>query len=157
MSYPPPTPGYSPHPPQADQTPPKRGKVHPLTWTALVVVLLGIGGVGWLLYQRATTPTVSINGEPADIEAAADMPTCKELYQPGKVIDEKKALAGCMGPRNVISAGSFFNCADGSALFSVDADSGAPAGWGFGGKKFHAAKEPAADPAYGKAYTACNG
>ena len=141
----------------------QRRGVHPLLWVILVIAMLALAGVGWLLYQRSTTPQVTINGPQAETFASAiaeakAMTSCKEMYVPGKVIDEKKALAGCMGPRNVISAGSFFNCADGRALFSVDAQSGAPAGWGFGGEKFHAVKgEIAADSGYSKAYGDCNG
>jgi hypothetical protein len=76
---------------------------------------------------------------------------------PGEKIEGKKAAAGCPDPTGGTQFLGFFTCADGRLLFSVDAHTGAPAGWGCGGSRFHPSDEPAADPAYGKAYGSCNG
>jgi len=154
--------GYDPHPPRGDWAPPRRGRIHPLAWAALAVALVALAGVGWLVYQRETAPVGTIaNPETVDAFASAAaaqaaLPACKDVFLPGKVIDAKKAMNGCKGPAgNTIFVGSF-DCTDGRKLFQVDANTGAPAGWGFGNGKYRATKEAAADPAYSKAYGSCN-
>jgi hypothetical protein len=89
--------------------------------------------------------------------AASALPTCSEVFVPGHAVDEKKALAGCLSKRGVVQGIGFFECNDGTVLFQVDASTGAPNGYGFGGKKYVTVKgESAADKGYKKAYQACH-
>ena len=133
----------------------QRRRTHPLAGTALIVIALAGG---------CSAKPAAVVDDPQDVKAIKSaaaaqnaLPVCKEVFVPGKVIDAKKAAAGCKDAHGQVHLLGVFTCADGRALYSVDADTGAPAGWGYGGGKFHAAKDPAADPGYGKAYDACNG
>jgi hypothetical protein len=48
-----------------------------------------------------------------------------------------------------------FVCQDGRRLFQVDANTGAPAGWGFGGSAYRETADAATDRAYAAAYRKC--
>lgn len=89
--------------------------------------------------------------------AQAALPACKDVFVPGKAVDEQVARAGCKSPRDVVQFIGFFECQDGGILFQVDASSGAPNGYGFGGKPYRVVKgESAADKGYKRAYQACH-
>jgi hypothetical protein len=153
--------GHPTQPPNNDWKP-AREKANPLAWAALVVALLAFGGVGWLVFQRETDADATITSPEAQAWASAAatmaaLPACKDVFVPGKVVDAKKALDGCKGPAGDLRVIGYFDCADGRKLFQVDANTGAAAGWGFGGAKYRTAKEAASDPEYGKAYQSCNG
>jgi hypothetical protein len=82
---------------------------------------------------------------------------CKDIFATGKIIDDAKAKSGCKSPNGQLQILGYIDCSNGKTLYSVDARTGAPVGWGYGGEKFHAVKDIAADAGYGKAYQACNG
>lgn len=88
--------------------------------------------------------------------AQAALPLCSDVFVPGKPVDEKLALAGCKSKRGVFQSVAFFECQDGGILFQIDASTGAPNGYGFGGKPYQAVEgDSAADKGYKKAYHAC--
>ncbi|GIE29973.1 hypothetical protein Ait01nite_030180 [Actinoplanes italicus] len=92
------------------------------------------------------------------LPSAPALPACSEVFIPGKTVDEKKALAGCLSTRGQVVAVGFFECQDGGVLFQVDASTGAPGGYGFGGKPYRVVTgEAAADKGYKKAYNTCVG
>lgn len=94
----------------------------------------------------------------APVESAPALPACAEVFQPGKVVDEVLATAGCTSPRGITQFVGFFECQDGGILFQVDANTGAPGGYGFGGKQYRVVKgDPAADKSYKQAYKTCLG
>jgi hypothetical protein len=89
-------------------------------------------------------------------ESAPALPTCAEVFVPGKPVDEQLARAGCLSARGQVVAVGFFECQDGGILFQVDASTGAPNGYGLGGKPYRVVKgESAANRGYKKAYQAC--
>lgn len=142
-------------------TNPHARRTHPAAWIALAVAVAALAGVGWLIL-RPREVTVSTEAtkavEAIQSQAALEdaMPDCSKLFAPGKVIDGARASAGCKSPTGEIQYLGYFTCKDGRLLFSVDAHTGAPVGWGFGGGKFRAVSgEIAADPGYGKASKAC--
>ncbi len=86
-------------------------------------------------------------------------PKCAEVFVPGKVINytAERASVGCVDPDGGVQIIGSHRCADGGRLYTVDASTGAARGWGRNGEVFHAVSgEVAADPAFGKAYDACN-
>lgn len=96
---------------------------------------------------------VTVN-QPA--ETAPALPECAEVFVPGKPVDGALALAGCTNPAGTVQAIGGHDCQNGGKLWQVDANSGAPAGYGFEGKKYVAVKgETAADRGYKRAYDAC--
>ncbi|MET8150183.1 hypothetical protein ACIBSW_24180 [Actinoplanes sp. NPDC049668] len=98
---------------------------------------------------------LNLAGAPAGKAAAAT--ACAEVFQPGKVVDEGKAQAGCAGPGGQVRYVSAFECTDGRRLYQVDATTGASAGYGFGGKSYVASADSAKDAKYGQAYRSCIG
>jgi hypothetical protein len=149
-----------PQPPQA-AAPPRR--THPAVWVALALAVAAVAGVAWLWLQPKTvevTPESAKVVEAFQSQAAAEnaMPACADVFVPGKVIDEKQAIGGCKSPRGEIQYIGYFECNDGRVLFSPDAKTGAPNGYGFGGEKYvKVAGETAANRGYAKATAACNG
>jgi hypothetical protein len=147
-----------PQPPHAAVTP---RRTHPAVWVALVLAVVAVAGVGWLLLQpKAETSPESAQVITAfqSIAAAEDaLPPCAEVFVPGKVIDKKQAMAGCKSPSGQIQYIGYFECQDGRMLFSADAHTGAPAGYGFSGEKYvKVSGEVAANRGYAKATAACN-
>ncbi len=78
-----------------------------------------------------------------------------EVFVPGEVIDTEQALAPCRDPDGGLKAVGNFRCADGRRLFQVDANTGARAGWGFGGTAYRETADAASDRDYAAAYRAC--
>ncbi|WIM97853.1 hypothetical protein ACTOB_001407 [Actinoplanes oblitus] len=137
-------------------------RTSPVLWVALVVGIIAVAGTGWLFLKRSDDPTAADSQQVQTVQsavaAANAAPACAEVFVPGNVIDASKLKDGCKDASGGIQFVGASNCADGSVLYQVDASTGAPAGWGVGGKKYRAAKgEVAADPAYGKAVRDCNG
>jgi hypothetical protein len=128
---------------------------HVMGAVAVITALAGCSG---------TAPTDPAADQAADtvkvLESAAAaqaaLPACKDVFVPGKPVDEQLARAGCKSPRDVVQFIGFFECADGGILFQVDGTTGAPNGYGFGGKPYRVVKgETAADKGYAKASEAC--
>lgn len=91
-------------------------------------------------------------------QSAPALPACADVFVVGQAIDQTKAAAGCLDPDGARQIPGAFRCGDGGHLWQVDASTGAVSGWGFAGKPYTAAVgEVASDPAYSKAYAACNG
>jgi len=98
------------------------------------------------------------SGAPGAAPTAAATPKCSEVFQPGKVIDEEKALAGCVDASGGMQFIGNSDCADGRHLFSIiGAETGARPGWGYGGGKYRESADAAGDPGYSKAYQSCTG
>jgi hypothetical protein len=150
-----------PQPPGKRQR--RRAALIPPSWVALALAVAAVAGVAWLLFQPKTvevTPESAKVVEAFQSQAAAEdaMPACADVFVPGKAIDEKKALGGCKSTRDQIQYIGNFECNDGRVLFQVDAATGAPNGYGFGGGKYvKVAGETAANRGYAKATAACNG
>lgn len=92
---------------------------------------------------------------PAAAPTPPALPKCSEMFKVGQKIDAEKAKAGCTDPDGGQQFAGSFRCNDGRRLWQVDASTGAAAGWGFGGDTYRATKA-GKDPAYAKAYNACN-
>ena len=89
---------------------------------------------------------------------AAAPPACKDLFQPGKLVDKAQANAGCSTPSGTALMLASLNCADGTMFWQVEASSGAPAGYVREGKPYQAVKgDGTTDAGYKKAYEACTG
>lgn len=102
----------------------------------------------------ATAPGPVTVNQP--VESAPVLPACAEVFVPGKPVEGALALAGCTNPAGTVQVIGGHDCQDGGKLWQVDASSGAPAGFGFEGKKYVAVKgEVAADRGYKRAYDAC--
>jgi hypothetical protein len=98
---------------------------------------------------------VNLNAGASAGPSAGPRPTCAEVFDPGRLIDEKVALAPCQDPDGKLKAVGNFVCVDGRYLFQVDASTGAPAGWGFGGRAYRETTDAATDPDYAAAYRDC--
>jgi hypothetical protein len=125
----------------------------------VVGALISAATVAGCSNTQATEPAANQSAI-AQLESAAAaqaaLPGCAEVFVPGKPVDEQLARAGCKSKRGVVQFVGFFECADGGILFQVDATTGAPNGYGFGGKPYRVVKgESAADKGYKKAYEAC--
>lgn len=138
-------------------------RTHPAAWAALGLAVVALAGVAWLIL-RPREVTVSPGGaavvEAIQSQAALEdaMPACSEVFVPGKVVSATQVSAGCKSPSGEVQYLGFFTCADGRLLFSLDARTGAPVGWGFSGGKYRAVSgEVAADPGYGRASETCKG
>lgn len=139
----------------------RRSGVSPWLVGALVVAVALVTFLGsMLIKQRSTEANVMVAGTPlASIAATlAALPACTQLFASGKVIEEKKVLDGCKAPGETIAIVPYIQCASGRKLFQLDATTGAPKGYGFGGGKFRSvAGDIAADAGYAKAFAACSG
>ena len=90
--------------------------------------------------------------------STAALPACKDVFQPGKLVDKQQATAGCTSPSGTALMLASLNCTDGTMLWQVEASSGAPAGFVREGKPYQVVKaDGAADATYQKAYQACTG
>lgn len=112
-----------------------------------VALMLAVAGCG---SDETSQPTAGTPLTPAPAK-------CSDVFQVGKKIDQNVANAGCTDPDGGIHGVGAHRCNDGRHLWQVDASTGAPLGWGFGGDVYHASKtkDIAADPAYKKAYDSC--
>lgn len=131
----------------------------PARRAATVVVFVAVLGL-----NSCTSSNAGGGQSPTGQQTVAARPTlslpppCKDLFRPGQRIDYEKAKNGCTDPDGGIHFLGNFRCADGRHLWSVDANTGAPKGWGFDGDVFHTVTgDIAADPAYSRAYQTCNG
>ncbi|NUT31526.1 MAG: hypothetical protein HOV79_00475 [Hamadaea sp.] len=149
--------------------PPPRRRIPLAAIAAVAVVVLAGAGllIGVLLGNDSRESTPDRSAVPAadrsfydavmaQASAEAAMPKCADLFQPGKIIDDLKGRNGCKDPDGSIVWTGWGRCDDGRHLFTVDASSGAPEGWGFGGDVFHAGKTPG-DKGFSRDYKACNG
>ncbi|GIF17652.1 hypothetical protein BJ973_009383 [Actinoplanes tereljensis] len=95
----------------------------------------------------------------APASASADAPpACKDVFQPGKLVDKEKAKAGCASPSGTALMLASLDCKDGTQLWQVGAASGAPAGYVRDGQPYQVVKADATtDANYMKAYKACTG
>jgi hypothetical protein len=118
---------------------------------AAAVVVLG----GCSKAEPAKT-TANVPVAPASAPAAAP-PACKDVFQPGKLVDKEKAKAGCSSPSGTALMLASLDCTDGTVLWQVDASSGAPAGYVREGQPYQVVKDAAAEAGYKKAYQACVG
>ena len=100
-------------------------------------------------------PDSGAQAKPSAASSAPQGPDCRTVFVVGQVIDAAKGKAGCTDPNGGVQVPGSFTCSDGRELFQVDANTGAPAGWGFSGGKFTASKEAATDPKYHAAYEKC--
>ena len=107
--------------------------------------------------QTAQSGDVTVAQVQAYASQQAALPKCADVFQVGKAIDQAKAGTGCLDPEGNPNSIGNFRCTDGGHLWSVSATTGAPTGWGFSGKAFHASKKVDEDPAYASAYHACVG
>lgn len=150
----------SPVPPAAPPDAPAREDSAGWAWLLLVAACVFLASSGWFAYQRMQAdpgdPAGAAPGTAASPSAAA-WPPCAEIFAPGRVIEEEQALAPCRDPDGGLKAVGNFRCTDGRRLFQVDANTGAPAGWGFGGTAFQETADAASDPAYAAAYRECTG
>jgi hypothetical protein len=160
--YPPPSGGGYPGYGGAYAAPDPRGDGAGWAWILLVAALVFLASAGWFAYQRSQvatddpgTSTAPGGGAPAVARSAAAWPACAEVFVPGEVIDTEQALAPCRDPDGGLKAVGNFRCADGRRLFQVDANTGARAGWGFGGTAYRETADAASDRDYAAAYRAC--
>lgn len=100
--------------------------------------------------------TSKINKPAASASPSPAWPRCSDVFQPGKKIrvsgDTCTTASGGVYPMIP------FDCADGGKLYQVDADSGAPAGWGRAGGTYVAARgDVNSDPKAAEAMQKCFG
>lgn len=137
-------------------------RTHPAVWAALVLAVMAVAAVGWILYRSREVQATPDNVQAVEAfqsAAAAQnaLPDCSAVFIPGRTVDEATASAGCKDPTGQVRYVGAFTCQDGRKLYQVDADTGAPAGYGFSGGKYKAVRgDVAADRGYGKATAACN-
>jgi hypothetical protein len=101
----------------------------------------------------------AVDAPAAEVVAQADAPpACKDVFQPGQLVDKAKAQAGCSSPSGTPLMMGSVNCKDGTLLWEVDGPSGAPAGYFREGQPYQTVQgEVTADAGYKKAYEACVG
>ncbi|GGN86349.1 hypothetical protein GCM10010112_67800 [Actinoplanes lobatus] len=100
-------------------------------------------------------PAQVIVNTPAPV-ATPVLPTCAEVFKPGQVVTSYDEQAGCTNKQGSIQFIGAHDCADGTKLWSVDATTGAPAGYARQGQPFRVVKgDIAASKGYKKAYQAC--
>lgn len=113
--------------------------------TAIAVAALALAACS----SSPAPATVTTGAATASPSASVKLVACSTLWQAGTVIPANLADTGCTDPHDGIVFEGSFNCRDGSILF------GDSRFWGYAGKATHVA-EAANDPAYSKAYDACN-
>jgi hypothetical protein len=127
----------------------------------LVAAVIFLASAGWFAYQRMQVSpgdggaAAAPGGDASAASPSAAWPSCDAVFVPGEEIDTDRALAPCRDPAGGLVAVGNFRCSDGRRLFQVDASTGAPAGWGFGGAAYRETADAASDPAYAAAYSEC--
>lgn len=112
-------------------------------------MLVGAGiAVGIIAMQMAEPNPVG--------PAALDLPKCAEVFRKGQNIDQARVKDGCLNPDGGEHLPGSGRCGDGRYLWTVAASSGAEEGWGFSGGPYTLTQDAASDPAYARAYEACN-
>ncbi|MEU4238857.1 hypothetical protein [Actinoplanes sp. NPDC026619] len=113
-----------------------------------VVAVIGLGA--------CSSPAPAKVAAKAPTAQAAALPPCKDVFVVGKPVDKAKATAGCTSPSGGEVQIGAIDCTDATALWQVDASTGAPAGYARDGQTYQLVKgEIASDAAYKKAYESC--
>jgi hypothetical protein len=105
----------------------------------------------------APAETAAPKASAATVESqAAALPACSDVFVPDKVVAGFDDQTGCTNKDGAVQFVGAMDCGDGTKLWSVDASTGAPTGYGRQGQAFRAVKgEVAADKEYKKAFEAC--
>jgi hypothetical protein len=145
-------------PPDATGAPERDGSVG-WAWVLLAAAVLFLASAAWFAYQRTgqtpADPGATVDRGAPTAPSTPAWPSCAEVFVPGRTIDEEAALAPCRGPDGRLKAVGNFVCQDGRHLFQVDANTGAPGGWGFGGSAYRETADAATDRDYAAAYREC--
>lgn len=136
----------------------------PRIHSAALLVVLALAGCGGDEPEPGNsaapeTPQPSVSA--SSVAAGSAVPSCATVFADGQVPaipDPQRAdQAQCLNPEGTTVILSGTKCADGTYLYSVDASSGAPAGWYTAGKAYNVVKDLTTDPGYNAAYTKCQG
>ena len=95
-------------------------------------------------------------GTPASTAATGPaQPRCVDVFRTGEIIEPDAARDGCLDATGTVQQPTSVQCVDGRVLWSVDASTGAPGGWGFSGEEYQASSDAQVDKEYNKAYEKC--
>jgi hypothetical protein len=87
---------------------------------------------------------------------AAALPACSDVFVPDKVVAGFDDQTGCTNKEGAVQFVGAMDCGDGTKLWSVDASTGAPTGYGRQGQAYRTVKgEVATDKEYKKVFEAC--
>ncbi len=120
-------------------------------FAAAGVLFAALVGAGWLHQQGWRIVRVPAVGLPA---VGGNLPSCAAMFVPGQTV--QLGNAACTGSHGEVIAIPWHSCTRARRLATVDAATGAPAGFAFDGGPFTAASgELAADPRFADALDDC--